>query len=70
MNHRTIISLWPSIEAVARDLSISPNTVAGWRFRQSIPHRYWPELVASARKREISGVTLENLVLGNSRKAA
>lgn len=70
MNHRTIISLWPDIEAIAHDLSISPNTVAGWRFRESIPWRYWPELIVSARKRELHGVTLESFVMGKPRRVA
>lgn len=70
MNHRTIISFWPDTDALASDLRLSENTVIGWRFRNRIPPQYWTEVVLSARRRGIVGVTFETLAKAIARKAA
>lgn len=70
MTHRTIINFWPDLESFAADMVVQPLTAAGWRNRDSIPAKYWPDLVATARKRGFRGVTLEKLNAHIARKAA
>lgn len=66
MNHRDILSLWPSFAEVARDLSAEGQQVSGmavvrWAERLRIPPNYWPTLVKVAQQRGFASITLEAL---------
>lgn len=56
-----LISRWPSIGAYADDMGLKYVTAQMQRYRDSIPATYWPAVVKVAKKRGISGVTLELL---------
>lgn len=68
--HDTIINRWPSISDFADDLGIQYGTAKAMRRRKAIPARYWPSVVAAARKRRISGVTLNSLLAAVAMEAA
>lgn len=56
-----IIEKWPSLTALAADLEVTAECVRVMKMRDSIPARYWIQLVAGASSRGIDGVTLEAL---------
>jgi hypothetical protein len=64
-----IVTAFPD-GALSADLRVSAGLPAVWKCRNSIPSRYWPDLVASASKRRITGVTLTVLADLSKRKAA
>ena len=68
MTHTQIISLWPSLSDFAADLGIQYGTAKAMRRRGSIPASYWASVVATAKARNLTGVTLE--VLANAKVAA
>ena len=53
-----IIANWPSLNALADDLDVMPNTVAVWKHRGRIPSRYWAALTATQTAKH-HGVSLE-----------
>jgi hypothetical protein len=57
-----ILSLWPSVADLGRDLCVPYSTVAAWKQRGSIPVTYWRGLTDAARSRGLRGVTSELLV--------
>lgn len=69
MNFRTIIDRWPSIDQMAADLSVKPDTVRKWRERDSVPGEYWAAIVRAARDRRLA-VRLEDLAAAASRGLA
>jgi hypothetical protein len=50
---REIIDLWPSQLALATDLRLPPASVRGWRYRNTIPAKWWTPLLESASKHGI-----------------
>lgn len=56
-----IISRWPSCEEFARDVGTKGVNARSMRQRNSIPARFWPKVVESARQRRIEGITHELL---------
>lgn len=68
MNHREILSLWPSQKTLADELGEKLDTVKKWRTRGRIPDVYWTELLASAKKNRLK-VTLEDLATARSKAA-
>lgn len=56
-----IISLWPTISALADDIGVQYVTAQAMARRERIPSRYWNALVAGAQRRGFVGVTLEVL---------
>lgn len=58
---RNIIDKWPSIGEFASDLGVKYVTAQLMRHRDSIAPRHWNNVVLAARKRSISGVSLEVL---------
>ena len=58
---RSIIAKWPSLAEFARDLGVSENTAKQMRTRDSIGIEHWQNLLASAKRRKIRGVTVEVL---------
>jgi len=62
-SHADIIRLWPGVRDLATDLDVKYHTVQQWKFRRSIPPRYWKDIMAAAIKRDIP-ITYEMLVKG------
>ena len=48
-----IICGWPGMDVLASDAGVDVETVRGWRKRDSIPAKYWRELLDKAPKRNI-----------------
>ena len=46
---------------VANDLGVTYGTVRSWCSLDSIPSRYWLDIVDAAEARDIKGITLESL---------
>ncbi len=61
MTHSDIIDQWPSLAEFANDLSVPYGTAKAMRRRGSIPAIYWNVIVASASRRSINGVGLQEL---------
>lgn len=61
MTHSDIIDQWPSLAEFAHDLSVPYGTAKAMRRRGSIPAIYWNVIVASASRRSIHGVGLQEL---------
>ncbi|MEA1674077.1 hypothetical protein [Nitrospirillum sp. BR 11163] len=61
MSFADIISMWPSMADLARDIRASHGAVRVMKVRGRIPDEYWQDLVAGASRRGIDGVTLERL---------
>ena len=51
LNHSDIIKLWPTLADFAADMGVKRNTARGWKRRNSIPDKYWTDLVEKARER-------------------
>jgi hypothetical protein len=68
--YRDLLGLWPSQDALAADLAVSFTAVNGWRRTGRVPREHWPGLVASARRRGITGVSLTMLARLPSAAAA
>jgi hypothetical protein len=64
----SILDLWPSMAALADDLSIKPEMVRMWRYRGSIPADYDLRIVQSAYRRDLP-LTLETLALARCLQA-
>lgn len=47
---------------ISKAISVKPSTASEMKRRKSIPVRYWPDLVASAKRRGIRGISYETLV--------
>lgn len=60
-SYKQLIDRWPSLEAFAQDVRVKCNTAKQMRLRDSVPSEYWLEMVASAERRQIAGVTLDAL---------
>jgi hypothetical protein len=57
---KSIIEKWPSPEAMAQDVKVSPITVRAWRLR-GIPPLRWLAVVQAAQRRRYDGITLDRL---------
>jgi hypothetical protein len=57
-----LISLWPSMNLLARDIGLPTETVAAWKRRNSIPYKSWRVVIASAQKNGIPGITDETFL--------
>ncbi|MDR6290093.1 hypothetical protein E9232_002614 [Inquilinus ginsengisoli] len=53
---------WERPARLAADLGISPQHLRMIRVRRSIPVRFWPRLIASAKRRGIAGLSYDLLV--------
>ncbi len=58
MTFVVIIDRWPTISAFAEDTGVPYERARAWRLRNSIPSRYWDDVIAAAKAREIRGVDL------------
>lgn len=59
-----LIELWPEprVANFGRDLGIPVEHASAIKRRNSIPVRFWPKLLDSAREREIDGLNYDVLV--------
>lgn len=56
-----VIDAWPSPAEFAADVGVPLNNARVWKHRDSIPARYWPQVVAGAEARGLVGITLDLL---------
>lgn len=49
-----MIRAWPSDQSFADDIGTSVALVRVWKHRNSIPPRYWRQIIVQAKKRGIS----------------
>ncbi len=59
---RDLFALWPSIVVFADDIAVPYVTAQMMRYRGSIAPRHWPAVVAAAKRRGFTGITLELLL--------
>jgi hypothetical protein len=59
---KDIMSIWPTIADMHRDLDISQQTLYSMRRRNSIKQQYWPILIEAARRRGHHEVSAELLM--------
>ncbi len=60
----------PKVATLARDLNVTTEHAAQFKRRNSIPVRYWPDLLAACKTHGIKGVDYKLLVAIHSQKAA
>lgn len=58
---REVISLWPSVQALADEIDEKTFTVEKWRTRNRIPSWAWKRILTKAQKRRLP-VTADLLV--------
>ena len=58
---KDLISLWPTLTALAEDVGEADGTVRQWARRESIPARAWARVCNAAKRRSIKGVSPEVL---------
>lgn len=66
---RDVISLWPSLPAMAADIGASVPAVTKWGQRDSIPAEWW-SAVLGADKSVAAGLTAEKLTVLAAREPA
>jgi hypothetical protein len=66
-----VMDLWPSRGAFRADIGATPGTVTNMYARDSVPPKYWTDMVLGAQERGIEGVTLARLasIAASKRKA-
>jgi len=57
----SVISLWPSLAELAKDIGVDVSHAQTMKTRDSIPSRFWGDLEDAARRRGISEVTAKQL---------
>jgi hypothetical protein len=63
-----LIEKWDSVREFAEAMSVSPNTAAGWKRRNSIPSDYWADLLEAASQQGVK-VKADDLVQFATRAA-
>lgn len=65
-----IIEMYQDIDTFSFDIGISYGTANSWKFRNSIPAKYWKDLIKSLEKRNIGRINGDILlqVMENSRR--
>jgi hypothetical protein len=58
-----LLDLWATRQEVAEDCGVEYGSVNQWHRRNSIPSKYWANLIAGAQKRGIQGVSYETLTV-------
>lgn len=64
-----IISSWGTMQSLADDLGEQYVTVANWKWRKSIPSKYWLRIVEAAKARDLHNITLEALAIAHAEPA-
>ena len=58
--HANIMARWPTAAALADDVGQPYDRVRQWRItKNGIPVRYWPAVIAAAKRRKIAISTAE-----------
>ena len=63
MTFQTLIDQWPTLADFARDVRAPYERARKWRERNSIPSKYWPDIVRAARRQGVPGATIESLAM-------
>jgi len=58
---RTLIYQWPSVADFAKSIGVPYQRARQWKDRNSIPSKYWHEVICAAEREGINGLTLEAL---------
>ena len=61
-SYSDIIARWSTMRDLAADCGVSYSAVASWKARNDIPTQHWAAVVASAKKREVPGITMTLLM--------
>lgn len=69
LKHSDIIKLWPTLAAFAADMGVKRHTARGWWRRDSIPDKYWADLIERARERR-AYVSPEELIRAAAQRRA
>lgn len=56
-----LIGQWPTKSELAKDCGVEYGVAHQWDRRNSIPAEYWSNVVSSAKRRGIQGVSLKVL---------
>lgn len=69
---QSLLREWPrpALENVAGDLGLSIWAVRKWHSRKRIPAEFWADLVAAAKRRGLTKVTLSRLAELHARPGA
>lgn len=67
---RELTDLWKELEHITADTGIKMDALYSMRHRNRVEAAHWQPLVTSARKRKLSGVTLELLAGIHAKKPA
>lgn len=69
LTFQSLINKWPSTAEFARQMNTDYQQVWGWYRRDSVPPRYWSDLLAIAKDKGIK-ITADDLILmSQSRKS-
>jgi hypothetical protein len=60
--HKDIMALWPTITAFGRDIGVSPDSAGQMAKRNNIAPDHWFTVIAAAKRRGFTGITLELLL--------
>lgn len=58
----SVLKMWPDFDVIAEDCAISKDAVWQWVKRRRVPSKQNPNLIASAKKHKIKGISYETLV--------
>lgn len=70
MSFIQMVNLWPTRAAFATDIGATPQAVTNMIKRDSVPARYWADMVRGANERGLDGVTLHALSQAAARREA
>lgn len=56
-----VINRWPTVVSFASDTGTDVKTAYKWRKRNSIPSAAWLSVIAAAKKRKFTDVTVDRL---------
>lgn len=62
LDARGLIALWGTVADFARATDIPDATIRSWTYRGLIPPEYWDNLIDSAHRLGIKGVSLDSLM--------
>lgn len=71
-SHKQVLELWQrlapgvthSLEALSKDFGVPYERVVRWYYRNSVPPKYWPGLIALAKHRFNVTITPREMMMG------